>query len=125
MTAHELQKNKIQSGEISNFFDCLYDILMKCSGGNLIYTDLGKKYFSPFMLCRYISMKENLIAYAEYLNLMQTRLTPEQLYQLSYNLIPKQKSVYIKYLKKPGKKSEENSEEIINSNNMNSTIFDI
>lgn len=125
MTANELQKNKIQSGEISNFFDCLYDILMKCSGGNLIYTDLGKKYFSPFMLCRYISMKENLIAYAEYLNLMQTRLTPEQLYQLAYNLIPKQKSGYIKYLKKPGKKSEENSEEIINSNNMNSTIFDI
>lgn len=125
MTAKELQENKIKSGEISNFFDCLYDILMKCSGGNLIYTDLGKKYFSSFMLCRYISMKENLIVYAEYLNLMQTRLSTEQLYQLAYNLIPKQKSGYIKYIKKPVKKSEENIEEIINSNNMNSTIFDI
>jgi hypothetical protein len=40
-------------------------------------------------------------------------------------LIPKQKSGYIKYLKKLTKKSEENNEEIINSNNMNSTIFDI
>lgn len=125
MTAKELQENKIKSGEITNFFDCLYDILMKCSDGKLIYTELGKKWFSPFMLCRYISMKENLIGYAEYLNLMQSKLSPEQFYQLAYKLIPKQKSGYIKYIKKQNKKTEKNIEEIINSNNMNTTLFDI
>jgi hypothetical protein len=77
MTAKELQENKIKSGEISNFFDCLYDILMKCSGGNLIYTDLGKKYFSAYMLCRYISMKPALINYAEYFNTLQTICSSE------------------------------------------------
>jgi hypothetical protein len=125
MSAKELQENKIKSGEISNFFDCLYDILMKCSNGELIYTDLGKKYFSPFMLCRYISMKQELIVYAEYLNLMQTKLTNEQFYQLAYKLIPKQKTGFIKYIKKNNKKQEEKIEENINSNNMNTLIFDI
>ena len=37
-------------------------------------------------------MKESLIEYAEYFNLLQSTLTPEQLYKLAYKIIPKQNS---------------------------------
>lgn len=92
ITQQQLIKNRIQSGDIVNFFDCLTDILLKYSNGELIKSKDFKKHFSSYMLCRYISMKEDLIDYAEYLNLLQTKLTPEQLYILAYKLIPKQKT---------------------------------
>lgn len=126
ITAQELQKQKIQSGEITTFFDCLSDILLKFSGGELVNAENFNKCFSPYMLCRYISMKESLIEYAEYLNLMQTTLSPKEFYLLAYNLIPKQKAGYIKYIKKANKSNEKNSEEEINSNNsISSILFDL
>jgi hypothetical protein len=125
ITASELQKNKIRNGEITSFFDCLTDILLKYSGGELIHSADFKKHFSSFMLCRYLSMKESLIEYAEYLNLLQTTLTAEQMYLLAYKLIPKQKTSFIKYLKKP-KKEEEIEETFISENiNNNMKLFDL
>lgn len=125
LTAQELQKNKIKSGDISTFFDCLSDILLKYSGGELINAENFKKCFSPYMLCRYLSMKSDLIEYAEYLNYLQGVLTAEQFYILAYKLIPKQKTGYIKYIKKADKKSLKNIEEEINSNNVESLLFEL
>lgn len=125
ITQQQLVKNRIQSGDIINFFDCLTDILLKYSGGELVKSKEFRKCFSSYMLCRYISMKESLIKYAEYLNIMQTKLTAEQLYILAYKLIPKQTSGYIKYIKS-NKKEEKNIEEKINNNNdINTILFDI
>lgn len=62
-------------------------------------------------------MKESLIDYAEYLNLLQPVLTPEQLYLLAYKIIPQQKHGYIKYIGKAVKKERENVSEQINNNN--------
>lgn len=124
-TAQEILKNKIIHGEISSFFDCLSDILLKYSNGELINAPDFKKHFSPYMLCRYLSMKTSLIKYAEYLNMLQTRLTAEQIFLLAYKLIPKQSSGFIKYLKKEKNNSGEISNEIINSNNVNSVLFEL
>lgn len=77
------------------------------------------------MLCRYISMKESLIKYAEYLNIMQTKLTTEQLYILAYKIIPKQTSGYIRYIKSNKKEQKTEEEKINNNNNINSILFDI
>lgn len=124
-TAQEILKNKIISGEISSFFDCLSDILLKYSNGNLINATEFKKYFNSYMLCRYISMKPALIEYAECLNMLQTKLTQEQMFLLAYKLIPKQSSGFIKYLKKEKNNTEEMSNEIINSNNINTVLFEL
>lgn len=91
-TASEMLKLRIQNGEINSFFDILTDILLKYSNGMLYKHPNFKKYFSSYMICRYLSMKESLITYAEYLDLIQNVLSSEQLYQLAYKLIPKQKS---------------------------------
>jgi hypothetical protein len=125
VNAQEIQKNKIKNNEITSFFDCLADILLKYSGGALIHAEDFRKYFSPYMLCRYISMKEQLIPYAEYLNFFQTTLTYEEFYLLAYKLIPKQTSGYIKYIKKAKQSKEEKDEDKINSNNIDNILFNL
>jgi hypothetical protein len=126
-SASEIQKEKIKNGEITSFFDCLADILLKYSGGELVKSELFSKYFSSYMLCRYLSMRTTLLPYAEFLNFYQTSLTPEQLYKLAYSFVPKQKSGYIKYIKKLKKENEEAAENNINrcNNNMKLALFDI
>ena len=86
LTASEILKLKIQNGEISSFFDCLTDILLKYSNEKILENQDFKKYFNSYMICRYISMKESLITYAENLNIVQNILTPEQFYKLAYKL---------------------------------------
>ena len=95
-----------------NIFDILGDILLK-KGGRLDEDPEFRKIFSGFMLCRYLSMRECLLKYAELLNRYQTSLEPEQLYRMAYNIVPKQKSAFIKYLKKAKKKkkSDDSSED--------------
>lgn len=77
------------------------------------------------MLCRYLSMKEELIQYAEYLNILQRVLTYEQFYILAYKVIPKQKFGYIKYIGKSEKKTEKIEEEYINNTETNTLLFDL
>jgi hypothetical protein len=125
ISAQELQKQKIQAGEISSFFDCLSDILLKFSGGNLVNAENFNKCFSPYMLCRYISMRPSLINYAEYLNNMQTVLTYKEFYLLAYHIIPKQKTGFIKYIKKAKSETEKNLDEINSNNSISSILFDL
>ena len=68
------------------------------------------------MLCRYLSMKSNLMPFAEYFNKLQLTLSPIEMYKLAYYCIPKQNSGFIKYIKKKEKKKKE--DKIINDNSI-------
>lgn len=118
MSALDLMKIRIQNKEINSFFDCLADILLKISGGTLYEDKNFNKYFSVYVLCRYISMRSDLIQYAEILNQLQTIITSQQLYKLAYNIIPIQKSSFIKYIKK-------NKQDKDIENSSNNTIKEI
>lgn len=95
-----------------NFFDVLQDILLKKSGGNLIESPIFKKSMSPFMLCRYLSMREDLMGYSVLLQRYLGVLTAEQVYRWAYDHVPKQKSGFIKYISKP-KKEKKKKHDII------------
>lgn len=127
MAAIDIQRERIKNGDIQSFFDCLADILLKFSGGKLNQTSINfNKYFSPYMICRYISMKKHLIVYAQLLNTLQTVLSPVDFYKFAYTIIPKQNSAYIKYIKKMKAKQAVNNKEIINNDNtIKSTLFDL
>jgi len=81
------------------FFDILSDILLK-KDGTLYKNAQFQQIFSPFMLVRYLSMKESLISYANTLNMLHQHLTYKEVYLWCYHTIPKQTSGYIKYIKK-------------------------
>ena len=98
-----LKQYKIEHLEIDNFFDCMSDLLLKLSNGKLYKSNDFDKHFSPYMVCRYLSMNKNLLPYAEYLNTVQMILAKKCFYQLAYSLIPKQKTSFIRYIKKPKK----------------------
>ena len=98
-----LKQYKIEHLEIDNFFDCMSDLLLKLSNGKLYKSNDFDKHFSPYMVCRYLSMNKNLLPYAEYLNNVQMILDKKCFYQLAYSLIPKQKTSFIRYIKKPKK----------------------
>lgn len=98
-----LKQYKIEHLEIDNFFDCMSDLLLKLSNGKLYKSNDFDKHFSPYMVCRYLSMNKNLLPYAEYLNTVQMILDKKCFYQLAYSLIPKQKTSFIRYIKKPKK----------------------
>ena len=115
LTEKQLKQYKIQHLEIDNFFDCMSDLLLKLTNGNLYKSNDFDKYFSPYMVCRYLSMNTNLIPFAEYLNSVQTILDKKRFYLLAYSLIPKQKSSYIRYIKKPKKIKNEESQNNIDT----------
>lgn len=126
MTLLNQTKVKIQTGQIDNFFDILSDILLKISGGILYKNSKFNKVFSAYMLCRYISMKKELLEYAMILNQLQTIVSPERLYQIAYKIIPKQKYGYIPYIKKNKEKIKKKEEEInIKDNQVKMSIFDL
>lgn len=119
----DLLKLKFENKEISSFYDCLSDILLKISGGNLYKYPEFKKHFSNFMLCRYLSMHPTLISFAEYLNKIQLKLSQEQFYKLAYFIIPKQKNGYIRYIKKVSK--DKHNIEVIDKSFTKIDIFDL
>ena len=123
MNKNEELKLKIETKQLDSFFDCLADILLKLSNNTLDSFPDFKKYFSKVMLCRYLSMNSKLLSYSEYLNKVQMILSNEQFYHLAYNLIPKQNSAFIKYIKK--NKKEKNIKEKNNNSFTTSTLFDI
>lgn len=95
-----------------NFFDVMSDILLKKSGGTLTESMTFKKSMSPYMLCRYLSMRDDLILYAALLQKYLGVLTDEQIYKWAYDHVPKQKSGFIKYITKPKKEKKKKNEMI-------------
>ena len=74
-------KMKLESNEFSAMFELVIDICMKYSG-RLYESDNFDKLFSPYILCRYISMRKNLIEYANILNIVNStaKLSKKQFY---------------------------------------------
>ena len=109
-------KLKLESNEFSAMYEIVIDICMKYSG-RLYEADNFEKIFSPFILCRYISMKYQLKDYANILNHINStaKLSKKQFYIFAYNLIPKQTNSFIKYIKK--KERKEIHPSIINNKN--------
>jgi len=86
------------------FYDILKDILLK-QNGNLDKEKCFETEFSKYMMIRYLSMKTDLMCYANKLNKYQSVLTNKEVYKWLYNIIPKQTSGYIAYIKKDKKKN--------------------
>jgi len=128
MNYNEEKILRIQSFELLNPFEIYENVIMKYND-ELYKADNFDKLFSQYMLCRFLSMKNDLIQYAVYLEtiLSNSNLTKKQFYQLAYKLVPKQRNGFIKYIKKPEKvekpKFEINNTE--NEINVNNSLFNI
>jgi hypothetical protein len=72
-------------------------------------------------------MREDLIGYADLLNTISSnsRLSNKQFYKLAYQLIPKQRNGYIKYIKKLKKDKKKNDNDEINIFKEKSSLFDL
>lgn len=101
----------------SGMFEIIFNILSKCSD-TLYKAERFKEIFSPYLLIRYLSMREDLFFYAEYLSTVYStsKLSNIDFYKLSYRLIPKQKNTYIRYIKKIKFKKDLDNKKIINNN---------
>ena len=104
-------KTRIEVDNIKGFSDIYADILLKISGGTLWKSNMFKS-FTPYIFCRFLSMRPQLQIYAQMFNQLQTILTPKQMYIMAYKYIPKQTNPYTAYIKK--KKEQVNEEDIDN-----------
>lgn len=123
MTKEEFEELKLclESNILSDkggMFEIIINILGKYSD-TLYKADKFNEKFSPFILCRYLSMRDDLFPYAEYCSTVfsTSKLSNIELYKLIYGLIPKQKNMFIRYLKKNKSEKDLNKKEIINNNN--------
>lgn len=92
-----------------NLFTFLKDITYHKNGDLL--TDSTRSVFNKFMILRFISMDDDLIAISNILNKYQATLSKSQLYKLLLYLIPKQKR-FLNYIGK--NKSEKENDKLIN-----------
>ena len=119
---------KLESNQFDHMWELVLDILTKISG-KLYASDNFEKVFSPYILCRYLSMNERLINYADFLNSVNSnsKLSKTQFYKLAYSLIPKQYNSYIKYIKKIKSEDSKNKEiiEEENKKEIYNNLFDI
>lgn len=118
---------KLKSNEFSAMWEIMIDILLKVSGTLYENEEEFQKVFSPFLLCRFLSMREDLIEYADLLNTISSnsKLSNKQFYKLAYQLIPKQRNGYIKYIKKLKKDKKKNDNDEINIFKEKSSLFDL
>ena len=122
-------KTRIEVDNIKGFSDIYADILLKISGGTLWKSNMFKS-FTPYIFCRFLSMRPELRDYAILFNQLQNILTPKQIYIMAYKYIPQQKNPYTAYIKK--KKQEVKEEDIenltaqrININKTSLSIFEL
>ena len=130
MTKEELDELKLQLEsnvfpDNGGMFCIMINILAKCSD-NLYEAEDFYKYFSPYVLCKYLSMREDLMPYGEYLSTVfsTAKLTNLQFYKLAYQLIPKKKFLFIKYLKSQKEEKIENNR-INNKNDILTNLMEL
>ena len=94
----------------ATIFDHLANITFKKVDWNTL-SELAQKSFSPYLINRWLSMNSDLI---EIVDMFQQYtigpLSKKHVYQLYYDILPKQK-MYTKYIK--GKKSKEYNKDLL------------
>lgn len=80
-------------------FDIIKDII-KDKKGNLADDMDFEKEFNPYLLARFLSMRKNLIIYADYINMYSSLIDKKSLYEFLIKTIPKSNNYFIKYMKK-------------------------
>ena len=129
ITKDDETRLKLESHQFDLMWELVLDILLKISG-KLFLSENFEKIFSPYILCRYLSMNTRLIDYAIYLNSVNSNsnLSKEQFYKLAYSIIPKQQNSYIKYIKKIKKEDTKNKNDDTNNLKnieLNNNLFEI
>lgn len=66
-------------------------------------TDVDKKSWSNYMVCRFLSMQPELIEYINELQKFASLLEPKEFYQILIMIVPRGRAFY-PYVKKSGKK---------------------
>ena len=126
-------KTRIEVDNIKGFSDIYADILLKISGGTLWKSPMFNK-FMPYIFCRFLSMRPDLMIYAQMFNQLQGIITPKQMYIMAYKYIPKQKNPFTAYIKKKKDDAEdedindltkEKSSQRININKTSLSIFEL
>lgn len=93
-----------------NLFTILKDILKDKTG--ILYDDIEfEKEFDIFMITRYLSMRSDLICYANYLNQYSKLLSKKDLYLFLIQYVPRSNNYFIKYLKKKKKENVNESQQ--------------
>jgi hypothetical protein len=94
----------------ASIFDFIEGVTSKKKSWNK-WNETDQKSFSPFIVNRWLSMRQDLV---EFINELQTYtigvLRPQETYQLYYELLPNNK-VFAKYVK--GKKEDKFSDKLI------------
>ncbi len=100
---------KLETGEFDTMYEATLDIMNKISGGTLHKSKNFETRFSPYMLCRFLSMRADLFPVAEYLSdmLSQGCLSNERFYKLAYVIVPKVNNDFLRYLKREKKEEQE------------------
>ena len=120
---------QLKKGIFQTPWDIYLDIVQKHSGGTLWKAHNFEEVFSPFMLCRFLSMDKSTVEIASFLSTMEARdiLTNAEMYKLAYKLV-KQSNWIPKYIKKDQDKKtakKEEAEETASAGVESSVIFDI
>lgn len=91
-------------------FDILTDILKNKTGKLYLEPDFNKAY-SPYMINRYLSMRKDLVRYADFLNKYSKNMTNLNMYFYLVDNVPRSSNSFIKYIKKNKEKKNEKETE--------------
>lgn len=91
-------------------FDILKDVI-KEKKGNLWQDETFEEAFNAFMIARFLSMREEYIGYAQWINQNTKMLSKKDIYRYLVKGLPRSNNYFIKYIKKPKKSKEDESDE--------------
>lgn len=80
-------------------FDILTDIIKNKTGKLYLQADFEKTY-NPYMVDRYLSMRKDLVKYADFLNKYSKNMTHTNQYFYLVDNVPRSSNPFIKYIKK-------------------------
>jgi hypothetical protein len=86
-----------------SIFDIINDLLKEKTGKLHLEREF-KKEFNVYGLCKWLSMRPDLIEYADFINTNSKVLSQTDIYLALTTMIPKTPKTFIKYIKKSEEK---------------------